>query len=92
VVVGLAVTLAVSGCQGDTARYIGRVGSVTGDRLCLGPNTSGPNGTCGTIPPRTAPLPAVGVCVSLTANYANGGTKLSWHRSDLEATYKGSCR
>jgi hypothetical protein len=90
--VGLVVAMAAVGMYGDQARYTGRVASIQGNQLCLGPNTSGPSGTCGTIPPRAEGLPAVGNCVSLTADHSDGGRRRTWHRGGLHAIADAHCR
>jgi hypothetical protein len=82
----------LAGCTGDQARYTGRVASIQGDQLCLGPNTSGPQGTCGRIPAGVATLPAIGDCVSLTATYSEGGKKVTWRKSALLHGASKACR
>ena len=69
--------------EGEGGRYIGRVVSVNEHELCLGPNTSSPTGTCGTIPQGVTRLPRVGDCVSLAGDPFDHGRKIRWSRSDL---------
>src|SRR5439155_25211209 len=68
---------------GEGPRYIGRVVSVNEHELCLGPNSSSPTGTCGSIPQGVTRLPRVGDCVSLSGYPFDHGTKIRWSRSDL---------
>src|SRR3989442_14308348 len=69
--------------EGEGARYIGRVVSVNEHQLSLGPNSSSPTGTCGSIPQGVTRLPRVGDCVSLFGHPFDHGTKTRWSRSDL---------
>jgi hypothetical protein len=69
--------------EGEGPRYIGRVVSVDEHVLCLGPNSSSPTGTCGSIPQGVTKLPRVGDCVSLFGNHFDQGTKIRWSASDL---------
>jgi len=69
--------------EGEGARYIGRVVSVHEQELCLGPNSSSPTGTCGSIPQGVTRLPRVGDCVSLFGHPFDHGTKIGWSGSDL---------
>jgi hypothetical protein len=69
--------------EGEGPRFIGRVVSVNEHELCLGPNSSSPTGTCGSIPQGVTRLPRVGDCVSLFGHPFDHGTKIRWSRSDL---------
>jgi hypothetical protein len=69
--------------EGEGPRFIGRVVSVNGRELCLGPNSSSPTGTCGSIPQGVTRLPRVGECVSLFGYPFDHGTKIRWSRADL---------
>jgi hypothetical protein len=84
----LVASLALMGC-GDQARYTGLVKSVDGDELCLGPNSSSPNGTCGTIPV-AAVAPQVGACVSLTADHRPNGER-TWDAAELKPIADSRC-
>ena len=83
----LLVFLVLTSC-GDKARYTGRVESVQGQRLCLGPNTSDPVGTCGTAPPDVE-LPSAGTCMSLTGDHVDG--VITWNPQDLEPVSDSEC-
>ena len=81
--VGIALAL-LAGCtigDGEGARYTGRVVRVSGSQVCVGPNTSSPTNTCGSVPPGFSRLPQVGQCMSLFAHVH--GRKLSWTNDSL---------
>jgi hypothetical protein len=79
----LMTSLLVSCTLGEGPRYIGRVVSVDEHVLCLGPNSSSPTRTCGSIPQGVTTLPRVGDCVSLFGHPFDQGTKIRWSASDL---------
>lgn len=65
-----ALLLALGACtvgDGEGARYIGRVVSVTPARVCVGPSSSAPGTTCGAVPDGFDQLPTVGQCVGLSS-------------------------
>ena len=84
--VALIALLVTSCAQGDGEgpRYIGRVVSVSGSQLCVGPNSSSPTGTCGSIPSGLSGLPRVGQCVSLFGHVHDHGTTISWTKTSLK--------
>ena len=80
-VVLVVAGVVLAGCtlgDGEGPRYTGRVSRVSGDRLCVGPNTSSPRETCGVLPAGFSQVPAVGHCVSLFAHFTEDGTRLTW--------------
>jgi hypothetical protein len=83
----LATLAFVTGCtlgDGEGGRYTGRVVSISGSQLCVGPNTSSPTTTCGSIPSGFSTLPTAGQCVSLFAHIQDHGERLSWTKTSLK--------
>ena len=79
---GLALLLcmAVSCGDGEGPRFTGRVATVSGSQLCVGPSTSSSSITCGSLP-SGAPVPRVGQCVSLFAH--GSSSKMTWTTASL---------
>lgn len=69
--------------DGEGPRYTGRVTSVTSEQICIGPNTSSPAETCGSVPIGFTLLPHVGQCVSLFARFSDEGRHRTWAESSL---------
>jgi hypothetical protein len=80
----------LSGCQiggdGEGPRFTGRVVSVTPHEVCVGPNSTRPRKTCGSVPDGTTDLPSVGQCVSLFAHTSDQGKTLNWTAASLRLT------
>jgi hypothetical protein len=85
----LLLSFTASACY-DQARYKGRVESINGTELCLGPNSSDPAGTCGTVPPE-AESPSVGACMSLTADQDGPEGARTWNADDLQPVADSEC-
>ena len=68
---------------GEGARYVGRVTSVSTERVCLGPSSSSPRATCGTVPDGVPVRLEVGDCASLF-DAGSRDTGVVWSASDLE--------
>jgi hypothetical protein len=80
---GLALLLCMAvscGEDGEGPRFTGRVATVSGSQLCVGPSSSSPSITCGSLP-SGAPVPRVGQCVSLFAQGSSG--KMTWTKASL---------
>jgi len=78
--VAVVLCMAVSCGDGEGPRFTGRVASVSGSQLCVGPSTSSSSITCGSLP-SGAPVPSVGQCVSLFAHGSSG--KMTWSKASL---------
>jgi hypothetical protein len=86
---GLAVVLltAASCGDGEGPRYTGRVATVSGSQLCVGPSTSSSSITCGALP-SGAPIPKIGQCVSLFAR--GSSAKMTWTTASLSVNVPDS--
>jgi hypothetical protein len=88
VLTGTLATLAlIAACtfgDGEGGRYTGRVVSISGSQLCVGPNTSSPTDTCGSMPAGFSNVPRIGQCVSLFAHVHDHGKRLSWTKTSLK--------
>lgn len=82
----IAALVTVSACtvgDGEGPRYIGRVVSVGQDEICVGPNSSSDEITCGSIPTDPPPLPEVGECFALFSKIGGDGQQRTWTGDSL---------
>jgi hypothetical protein len=85
VVAALALTL-TSACtlgDGEGPRYTGRVTKASASQLCVGPNSSSPAETCGSLPLGLTDTPLVGQCVSLFTHFQDEGQQRTWTEASL---------
>ena len=85
-VIFCALAIAATACttqDGDGPRYVGRVVTVNSDEICVGPNSSSSDKTCGALPADPPPLPSVGDCVALFAPAHGDGEQRTWTRTSL---------
>lgn len=90
----IAVVATVGACttgDGEGARYIGRVASVSGHMLCVGPSSSSRNTVCGRLPKDLDRTPVVGECVALFASKRDDqGHVLAWSLDSLHREVRDS--
>jgi hypothetical protein len=83
----------VIGQDGEGPRFTGRVLSLQPHQICIGPNTTRPRTTCGSVPFGISNLPKVGQCVSLFAHTSDRGETLDWTAESLRLVVPdGQCR
>jgi hypothetical protein len=85
------VAVGLAGCSpgdGEGARYIGRVTSVSAKQICVGPSTSSEAETCGTVPEGQLELPHVGQCVGLFPARSSDGDHIHWSTDSVRLHYK----
>jgi hypothetical protein len=87
----VAIAVAATACSpgdGEGARYIGRVVSVTSSQVCVGPSSSSSHVTCASAPDGFSPLPKVGQCVGLFPARISNGHVASWSAASLRLQYQ----
>lgn len=90
---GVSLLAACTTGDGEGARFVGRVVSVSARVVCVGPSTSSHETTCGGVPAHVKQLPKIGQCVGLFAKKWDHGKVVEWSAASLRLDYKESnCR
>ena len=94
IVKAMVLVSAFSACtagDGEGARYIGRVVSVSPSEVCVGPSSSSSAVMCGAVPKGVERLPQVGHCVGLFPSKLRDGKVATWSAASLQADYADKC-